>query len=138
MSDKLVGRWKKKKKKHWLKRPKAVPEKRNIDQNINDSESHIWNSFLDNIISGIHPFYILPHVLEDIIIFPTLDFLAESLKDKKNQRKRSLTLRHNFVQKTSLILCTLTYLTLKIIRSRNTAKNISDFTNFSANMFCLV
>ena len=36
-----------------LKRPKAVPKKRNLDQNINDSKSHIWSSFLKNIISGI-------------------------------------------------------------------------------------
>ena len=29
-------------KKHWLKRPKAVPKIRNLDQNIYDSKSHIW------------------------------------------------------------------------------------------------
>ena len=31
----------KNKKKHWLKLPKAVPKKRNLYQNINDSLSHI-------------------------------------------------------------------------------------------------
>ena len=31
------------KKKHWIKRPKAVPKIRNLDQNINDSKSSILN-----------------------------------------------------------------------------------------------
>ena len=42
-----------KKKKHWLKRPKAVPKKRNLDQNENDSKSYIWSSFSKIIILGI-------------------------------------------------------------------------------------
>ena len=42
-----------KKKKDWLKRPKAVPIKWNVNQNINDSKSRICNSFFENIISGI-------------------------------------------------------------------------------------
>ena len=62
-------------------------------------------------------------------------FLAESLKANKNQQKRSLILQYRFAQKTSLILPTSTQLTLKIICSRNAAKNLSDFTNFLANMF---
>ena len=57
----------KNKKNHWLKRPKASPDKRNFDQNINDSKSHIWNSFFENIISGIQRFYICPDVPVDII-----------------------------------------------------------------------
>ena len=56
-------------KKHWLKRPKAVPKKRNLDQNINYSKSHIWNYFFENIISGIQLFYIRPHVPVEIISF---------------------------------------------------------------------
>ena len=39
------------------------------------------------------------------------------------------------MQKTSLILQTLAHLTLKIICSRNTAQNLSDFRNFTATMF---
>ena len=38
-------------------------------------------------------------------------------------------------QKNSLILRTSTHLTLKIFCYRNTAKNLSHFTNFPANMF---
>ena len=47
-----------KNKKHWLKRPKAVSKKRNLDQNINNSKHYIWNSFLENIILGIEHFHI--------------------------------------------------------------------------------
>ena len=57
------------------------------------------------------------------------------LKANKNQQKRSLISQYSFAQKTSLILRTSTHLTLKIICSRNTVKNLSDFTNFPANMF---
>ena len=67
--------------------------------------------------------------------FKISDFLAESLKAHKNWQKRSLTLQYNFTQKTSLILRTSTHLTLKVICSRNTAKKLSGFTNFPANMF---
>ena len=35
-----------KKKTDWQKHLKAVTKKRNMDQNISDSKSHIWNSFL--------------------------------------------------------------------------------------------
>ena len=69
-------------------------------------------------------FYIRPHVPVDIIrvVFLILDFLAESLKASENYWKRSLILQYSFAQKTSLILWTSTHLTLKIMRSGNTAK----------------
>ena len=35
------------------------PQKRNLDQNINDSKSHLWNSFFENIISDIQLFFSL-------------------------------------------------------------------------------
>ena len=40
------------KKKDWLKRPKAAPIKRNLDQNINDSKSDICNYFFERIFKG--------------------------------------------------------------------------------------
>ena len=93
---------------------------------------------IQNIIFGI-PFYIFIFVQTfqwtSSEFFLILDFLAESLKSNKSQQKRSHILQQSFAQKTSLILPTLTYLTLKIIYTRNTAKNFSDFTNSSANMF---
>ena len=63
------------------------------------------------------------------------EFVAENLKANKNQRKRSLILQYSFTQKTSLILRISTLLKLKIICSQNTAKKLSQFTNFPANMF---
>ena len=81
----MVGQWEKIKKKHWLKHPERSPKKETLDQNINDSKSHIWNSFFEKIISSIQLFYIHPHVPMDIIrSFLTSDFLAESLKGNKN------------------------------------------------------
>ena len=61
------GWWTTKIKKHWLKRPRGVPKKRNLNQNINYSKSYIWNSFLENSISGIQSFYICPDFPVDII-----------------------------------------------------------------------
>ena len=37
-----------------------------MNQNINDSESHIWNSFFENITSGVQCFYICPDFPVDI------------------------------------------------------------------------
>ena len=48
-------------------RPRGVPKKRNLNQNINYSKSHIWNSFFENCILDIQSFYICPHVPLDII-----------------------------------------------------------------------
>ena len=70
-----------------------------------------------------------------IISFFIPEFVAENLKANKNQRKRSLILQYSFVQKTSLILLISNLLKLKIIFSQNTAKRISQFTNFPTNMF---
>ena len=63
------------------------------------------------------------------------EFIAENLKPNKNLRKRSPILRYIFAQKTSLILRISALLKLKIICSQNTAKNLSQFTPFPAEMF---
>ena len=34
---------------------KQSPKNRNLDQNVNDSKSHIFNSFFENIFSGVQP-----------------------------------------------------------------------------------
>ena len=116
----MVGLQRKIKKKHWLKCPKAVTKKKQFGQNINDSKFHIWNSFLKNIISVIQPSYIC----RDVFLFIS-DFGAAGLKANKDLPKISLVLRRP------------THLTLKIICYHNIVKNVSHFTNFSAN-FCLV
>ena len=78
---------------------------------------------------------LFPQVPMDIINFFIPVFAAENLKANKNQRKRSLILQYSFAQKTSLILRISTLLKLKITCSQNTAKKLSQFTNFPANMF---
>ena len=114
-------RWKiekkptKNKKKHWL----AVLQKRNLDQNINDSKFKII--FFENIYMNIQFLY---------EFFLISDFLAGSLKTSKNYRKRLFISQYGFGQDTSA------HLTLKIICPCNTAKNLSEFTKrFPANMF---
>ena len=60
-------------------------KKRNLDQNINSSKSDTWNSFFENIISGIQLFYIGPHVPVDIIRFFS-DFKFSSKKSQSQQK----------------------------------------------------
>ena len=69
----------------------------------------------------------------DFIFIP--EFIAEILKPNKNQRERSPILQYIFAQKISLILRISTLLKLKIICTQNTAKKLSQSTNFRANMF---
>ena len=107
-----------------------------MDQNINDSKPHIWNHFIKNIISGIQIFYIHPHVPADIIkVF--LDFRFSRRKSQSQQKLliKIIYFAYRFAQNISLILGTSTLLTLKIICSRQTSKNLSNFTNFLGNMF---
>ena len=107
-----------------------------MDQNINDSKPHIWNHFIKNIISGIQIFYIHPHVPADIIkVF--LDFRFSRRKSQSQQKLliKIIYFAYRFAQNISLILVTSTLLTLKIICSRQTSKNLSNFTNFLGNMF---
>ena len=75
---------------------------------------------MKNIISVIQPCYIC----RDVFLFIS-DFGAAGLKANKDLPKISLVLRRP------------THLTLKIICYHNIVKNVSHFTNFSAN-FCLV
>ena len=95
----MVKKKQKIKKKHWLKRPKAVSKKRNLDQNINDSKSHIWNSFFffENSISAIKRFYICPDVPVDIIRDSFFNFRISSRKSK-NQQKLAKTITHLTIQ----------------------------------------
>ena len=91
------------------------PKKRNLDQIINDSKSHLWNSFFENIISDIQLFYIRSNVPVNIIrAFLISDLLAEILKAKTNLSFYNTVL----LKKTSLILRTSTRLALGITCSR--------------------
>ena len=116
---------KKLKKNHWLERPKTVPLKDEISAKINNSKFYIWNSFFENIFWAYN-FFIFVHTFQwtSSEFFFISDFLIESLKANKNQRKRSLIVQYNFTQKTSPILRTPTHLILKAICSHNAAKNL--------------
>ena len=99
------------------------PKKRNLDQNINDSKSHIWSSFFLNIISGIKHFYICPEVPVDIIrVFFNFRFSGRKFQIQQKQAKKITHFTIHFCSKN------LTHFT-------NTAKDLSDFKNFPANMF---
>ena len=97
----------------------------------------IFNVFFWKIFFRAYDFFIFVHKFQrtSLLFFLTSDILAGSLKASKNYRKRSLILQSSFAQQTSLILWNSTHLTLKIISSCNTAKSLSDFINFPANMF---
>ena len=109
------------------------PKKRNLDQNINDSKSHLWNSVFENIISDIQLFYIRSNVPVNIIrAFLISDLLAEILKAKTNLSFYNTVL----LKKTSLILRTSTRLALGITCSRKKSQkpfwvyNFSDLAKF--------
>ena len=103
------------------------PTTKNLDQNVKDSKSHIFNSSFDNIILGIQLVLFVQTLQQTSsgLLFLISVFLAKSLKANKNQQKISLILQYNFSFKTSLILSISTHLTLKIIGSQNTAKSLS-------------
>ena len=93
----MVGGQRKIKKKHWLKRRRGVPKKRNLKQNINYSKPHIWNYFFENSISGIQIFYICPDVPVGIIRDFFFNFRISSGKSK-NQQKLAKKIIHFIIQ----------------------------------------
>ena len=116
----MVGQRRKFEKKHWLKRPKAVPQKTKF------GPKHKWFKisyleffFFENKSFGHATFsYLSRHSRGHYQSFFNFRFPS-----RKSQRQQKLILR------------TSVHLTLKIICSRNTNKNLSDFTKFPANMF---
>ena len=99
----MVDRRRKIKKKHWLKHPKAILQKRNLDQNINDLKSHICNSLFWKYYFGratlVQTFQ---WTSSEFSFIP--EFVAENLKANKHQRKISLILQYSLSQKTTLIV----------------------------------
>ena len=119
---------------HQLKRPKSGTQKTKLGPKYKSLKiTYLYFFFWKCYFGHTALVYTFLWTLSEFSFI--LDFLAESLEAIKNQQKRSLILQYSFAQKTSLILRTSTHLTLKIICSCNTAKNLSDFTNFPADMF---
>ena len=63
----------------------SPPKKQKLNENVNDSKSHIWNSFSANIILGIQRFYIRPHVAVYIIRIVFKNFGFSSRKSQTQQ-----------------------------------------------------
>ena len=97
-------------KRHWLKHANAVTNQRNLDQNINDSKSHIWNSFFLRISFRAYNFYIFVHTCRwtSLEFFLISDFLAESLKASRKSfclfRVRKFALYHILTVKNSVLI----------------------------------
>ena len=87
MSSTMVCRWQKNKRKHWLKRLRAVPKMKFGTKykwfkiSYLDFLFFIFFFFFENIISGIQRSHIRPHVSVNIIrdFFLFSDFLEESI-----------------------------------------------------------
>ena len=139
MSATMVGqRQKIKKKKTLAKTPWRSPQKRNSDQNINDSKCHISNSFFENIISSIQLFYIRPDVSADIFrVSLYFRFTGRKLQVQQKLAKKIIHCTMQFRSKNLTHFTNLDSLDIENICSRNTAKNLSDFKKFPADMFLL-
>ena len=72
-------------------------KKQNLDRNLElFKKSHIWNYFIENIISGIQLFYINPYVPADIIkVFFDLRF---SRRKSQSQQKLSIKITYFAIQ----------------------------------------
>ena len=106
-----------------------------MDQHRNDSKSHIYYSFFENIILDIHIFYISPNVLVDII--RAFFYSRFSSRKSESQRKLVKKITHISIQLRSK---NLTYfMNFNSLDIENNmfpkAKSLSHFTNFSVDMF---
>ena len=106
-----------------------------MQQNINDSKSHIWNSFLENIISGIQLFCICLYVPMDII----RAFFKFKFSSRKPQKPIKTSEKVLSFYSTVSLKNLINFMNLNppdiVACSRKIAKNLSDFTIFPANMF---
>ena len=137
MSATMVNRRWKILQKYWLKRSKGNPSKMKT--------GHELKIMIQNLIFGIHFFfqkYYFGHTTFLYLsrrsswhhqsFFPNFTF---SSRKSQNKQKLAKKITHFTIQFRSTILRTSTHLTFKIISFRNTAKSLSDFTNFPADMF---
>ena len=120
----------KKKKKRWLKRPKAVSQKTKF------GPKYKW--FKNSYLKLFFWIFIFIHKVQwtSSEIFFNFKFFSRKSQSQQKLPKKIFHFTIQFRSKTSLILWISTHLTLKIIRFDNTAKNLSEFTkSFPVNMF---
>ena len=100
-------------------------------------KSHIWNSFFENIISGVKCFYICPEVPVDIIRVCFLNFRFSSTKSQ-SQQKLAKKITHFTIQFCSKNLTHFTNLNSLDIENNmlpQRGQKIFWLYKFSANMF---
>ena len=95
-------------------------------------KSHICNSFLENIISGIQRFYIC----SGFIYFFNFRFSSRKSQSQQKLAKKITHFTIQFCSKNFTHFANLN--SLKMICSLSTAKNLSDFTNLEQTCFYLV
>ena len=104
-----------------------------MDQSINDSKFHIWNSFLEYIFFG-HTTFLFVHTFQ----WKSLEFFFFNFRfsgrKSQSQQKRSLMLRYSLAQNLTHFM-NLKLLAIEKICSHNAVKSLSDFANFPGNMF---
>ena len=115
------------------------PKKRNLDQNIKDSNLIFGILFL-KILFWAYNSFIFVHTFQWTLseFFFNFRFSSRKSQSQRKLAEKIIHLQCSFAQKPSLTLRTSTHLTLKIVCSRNKAKNSSHFTNFPANFLCLM
>ena len=100
----MVDQREKIKKKHWLKNvSQQSPQKTKFRQKYVIQNLTFGILFL-KILLRAYKFFVSVHTFQSTFFFFWSDFLTESLKANRNQRKRSLILLYSFAQKTSLVL----------------------------------
>ena len=107
-----------------------------MDQNVSIQHLIFVILFL-KILFRAYNFFIFVHTLQ-WLLSECLFYSKFSSKESRSQERLAKKITHFTIQfrsKTSLLLRASTHFTLNIKCSRNTAKNLSHFTNFPANMF---
>ena len=128
-------------KKHWLKALKKTPQK-TLDQNKNDSKSHIWNSFFEILFQACNFFYICLHVPVDLIRI-IFNSRFSSIKSQ-SQQKLAKKFAHFIVQFRSKSLIHLMNLKLNLndiennMLPQHSKKSFFTLQIFQETCFCLV
>ena len=95
------------------------------------TQNGIFGILFLKILFWAYNFFIFAQTFQRTSSEFLFNFRFSSRKSQSQQKQ------HSFARKTLLILRISTHLTLKIICSRNTARNLSDFKDFPADMFLL-
>ena len=137
----MVGRWRNISKSHWVKRPKTIPKKRNLDQEINYSKPHIWSlSHCTKNEVSIKDFFSkceLRKSLRKTSFFVQTFNIEFSSRKSQGQQKLTKKFTHSIILFHWKNLTLFTHSTLNIVNNilpQHSRKSIH-FTKFPTNMF---